>query len=311
MKYFIYLLLFTNSLVLFGCTKNQTSPVKNERKDTTVTVSFQSPLTQKIFSNTHLIDTVFSDTIFSIYEGVKETEIYYQATNGKAMHVFILSVDLNNSAIRMEAAMDYDEIDEDFTRHTVPEFAELLESEGKKVIAGINADFFHWQGPPWSIVENEGKLLKDSWDMKRSRCFFAILKNGTPYIGSRQGFASLTNLIRDALGAGDRLIKDGQVLTPGDETLQPRSGLGLSKNDHLYLIVADGRSAHYSNGLTCQELGKMLHACGAFNAINLDGGGSSTLVIRTKNNSATWQVRNRPSDGSPRDVSNAWMIVAN
>ena len=82
----------------------------------------------------------------------------------------------------------------------------------------------------------------------------------------------------------------------------------MNAEGKLYFIVVDGRSFYYSNGITITKLGQMLKACGATIAINVDGGGSSTFMIKHPL-ADVWQVRNRPSDGTNRAVGNAWMIL--
>ena len=71
-------------------------------------------------------------------------------------------------------------------------------------------------------------------------------------------------------------------------------------------MVVDGRQASYSNGMSFAQLSNVFFALGVKDAINLDGGGSTTLVVK---DGTGWKVRNRPSDGAPRAVANAWTIV--
>ena len=66
---------------------------------------------------------------------------------------------------------------------------------------------------------------------------------------------------------------------PGGEA-QPRTAVGIGNNDKLLiLVVVDGRQPGYSQGVTLAELAQILKDNGAYHAINLDGGGSSTLVV--------------------------------
>lgn len=90
--------------------------------------------------------------------------------------------------------------------------------------------------------------------------------------------------------AGTLLIRDGQRFTDyGSESFEPwfydrrhpRTAIGLSKdNNTLWLIVADGRQPSLAMGMTLPELTDLLEDLGAHNAYNLDGGGSSTMVVR-------------------------------
>lgn len=90
--------------------------------------------------------------------------------------------------------------------------------------------------------------------------------------------------------AGTLLIRDGRRFTDyGSESFEPwfydlrhpRTAIGISKdNNTLWLIVADGRQPNLAMGMTLPELTDLLAGLGAYNAYNLDGGGSSTMVVR-------------------------------
>jgi hypothetical protein len=108
---------------------------------------------------------------------------------------------------------------------------------------------------------------------------------------------------RFAVG-GFPILRDGEPLdgvSPNGPA--PRTGAGVSRDGRrFYLLVADGRSER-SGGLTVAELASLLDEVGADDAVNLDGGGSSTLVARAPG-AASVSVRNTPSDGTERAVAN-------
>ncbi|MNY23468.1 hypothetical protein D3C86_1571370 [compost metagenome] len=56
-------------------------------------------------------------------------------------------------------------------------------------------------------------------------------------------------------------------------------------------------------------MSKIMYAFGVRDAVNLDGGGSSTFMIKHPR-ADVWQVRNQPSDGTPRAIANSWLIVS-
>ncbi|WP_207924257.1 phosphodiester glycosidase family protein, partial [Actinomadura bangladeshensis] len=108
---------------------------------------------------------------------------------------------------------------------------------------------------------------------------------------------------RFAVG-GFPILRDGEPLdglSPNGPA--PRTAAGVSRDGRrFYLLVADGRSER-SGGLTVAELASLLDEVGADDAVNLDGGGSSTLVARAPG-AASVSVRNTPSDGTERAVAN-------
>lgn len=68
-------------------------------------------------------------------------------------------------------------------------------------------------------------------------------------------------------------------------------------------MVVDGRRAGYSAGATLSVLGDLFLAIGAYDAVNLDGGGSSAMVINQ-------QIVNRPSDNKERAVGNGVLVIS-
>lgn len=294
-SYIILLLSFTAS----GCKKDTVSPVKQ--------IVIKSPVTQRILDSTKLMAQVFSDTVFQISEGIEETDIHYLNAKGYTMHAFILKVDMNNPKVKLKASLPYGL--SAFGMQTVPDMAKYIEAPGFKVMAGLNADFFNTStGEPRGIAVINGKVLKTTWFNDRSQTFLGVMNDGKPYIGDREDFIAVQSQLKDALGGGPMLVKDNNILTQTDLSIEPRTGIGLNEDNIMYFIVVDGRSFYYSNGITITDLGIMLKACGSTKAINVDGGGSSTFMIRHPL-ADIWQVRNRPTDGTNRAVGNSWFIA--
>ena len=82
--------------------------------------------------------------------------------------------------------------------------------------------------------------------------------------------------------SGDRMIVRGGKPVAGldDTTPAPRTAIGLDgSGERLIIIVVDGRQPLYSSGATLKELADYMVLYGAETALNLDGGGSSTLVF--------------------------------
>ena len=85
--------------------------------------------------------------------------------------------------------------------------------------------------------------------------------------------------IYNAISGNLMLVERGKALKGLDDVPQPRTAIGIDKNRrHMIIVVIDGRQPGYSEGATLRELAEMMVEFGAFSAMNLDGGGSSTLV---------------------------------
>jgi hypothetical protein len=108
--------------------------------------------------------------------------------------------------------------------------------------------------------------------------------------------------------SGDRPLLVNGVKTVINNTIaHPRTAVGIDADGRkLLILVVDGRSS-VSRGYTMVELADMMTALGAENAINLDGGGSSTMYSR--NGTGGMAIVNEPSDGNERQVANAFGVV--
>lgn len=112
-----------------------------------------------------------------------------------------------------------------------------------------------------------------------------------------------------AVGGSYVLVKDGVAQNSTDQAAHPRTAVGFSADGRkMYLLTVDGRQVD-SRGVTLNELAAMMVELGAHNALNLDGGGSSTLLAREPG-SADPQVENSPSDGGERHVPNGLALFA-
>ncbi|MFD5513985.1 phosphodiester glycosidase family protein, partial [Streptomyces sp. NPDC127051] len=94
-----------------------------------------------------------------------------------------------------------------------------------------------------------------------------------------------------------------------NDTAAPRTAVGFSRDGRrLRILTVDGRQRD-SGGLTLTALGGLMHRLGAYEALNLDGGGSSTLLAGLSGATAL-ALENSPSDGRPRPVANGLVLTA-
>lgn len=108
-----------------------------------------------------------------------------------------------------------------------------------------------------------------------------------------------------AMVGGDRIILQNGVITDNDWVERnPRTSFGYSQDySRVIFCVVDGRSS-ISVGISTKMLGQLMQLAGAYNAINLDGGGSSALYVNKLG------VMNVTSDGTERAVANGIYAVA-
>lgn len=108
----------------------------------------------------------------------------------------------------------------------------------------------------------------------------------------------------DVMGGDTMLVQNGQIAPCAGVScaVQPRTGIGVQADSKVLFVVVDGRQPRYSLGLTDLAFARLMKRLGAVDAVNLDGGGASTFVVEGK-------LVNRPSDGSPRHVATAALIL--
>ena len=118
--------------------------------------------------------------------------------------------------------------------------------------------------------------------------------------------------VEQAVGGGPWLVRDGNIFVDGDtERFSPtdfvnarhaRSAIGIAADGSLLLVAVDGRKAT-SRGVTLNEMAAIMKRLGAQQAMNLDGGGSTAMIV-------SGNVVNTPSDGVERPVANGILVFA-
>jgi hypothetical protein len=147
---------------------------------------------------------------------------------------------------------------------------------------------------------------------------YGEIKGPTLFINSSKDatFGTAYRKVYNAISGQSWLVKDKKPVDDlNDTTTAPRTAVGLDgAGTKLIMIVVDGRQPLYSEGVTVQEMAELMLYYGGDNAINLDGGGSSTLVIQDPQ-THQYRVMNSPIDnyipGRERPVGNHLGIFAN
>ncbi|HEY3312664.1 MAG TPA: phosphodiester glycosidase family protein [Anaerolineales bacterium] len=136
-------------------------------------------------------------------------------------------------------------------------------------------------------------------------------KGPTLFVNSNRDatFGTAYRKVYNAISGQSWLVKDKQPVPDLNDTRKaPRTAVGLDgPGKRLIMIVVDGRQPFYSDGVTIQEMADLMLFYGGDNAINLDGGGSSSMVIKDPK-TGEYEVMNSPIDngipGRERPVGN-------
>lgn len=193
-----------------------------------------------------------------------------------------------------------------------------VEAEGKlmrtsamavknEALAAINGGFFGADASPRGLLRLDGALVAPANDGQGS---IGIDERGGLVLAERP--AGDWPQCKEALGAGVVLVRDGKVVDHGKRQRSirhPRSAIGTTNDGRILLVTIDGRTDK-AVGTSYEETAQLLTALGCTFAINLDGGGSSTLWV------ASIGVCNYPCDNKQFDhqgeraVANALLVHA-
>ena len=173
---------------------------------------------------------------------------------------------------------------------------------GVDMLVAVNASPWTPWKEPWNhkfachmgLTVAQGEIL-DTNDLGRPS--FIVYKNGKVDFRTDKNKATIKNKDLYISVPGFAVILDNGTITPwaaDDKSVHPRTGYGLSKDRrYLYFIVVDGRQKDYSIGATTGEIAQLLKEYGAEDALNMDGGGSTTLAV--------WNPQAADKDGKTPD----------
>lgn len=169
----------------------------------------------------------------------------------------------------------------------------------KFVVQNNTITYISQKGETVNVPEN-GYLIVMSGDYYTNAA--SVFKVGDPVtlqVSSTIDF----DQIDTAFGGGGLLLLNGQEVPATDIVAagrQPRTAFGVSQDGtKAIMMVVDGRGD--SIGATHSEMAALMKEYGAYEALHLDGGGSSTMVVKTIDDAAP-QLQNTPSDGAQRKV---------
>ena len=266
-------------------------------------------------------------TDYNLAPGAVETEIILNDDNGSRRQVVhVIEVDPNNDNIsvmpsfkNISTDVDYSDTD-NWGIMEMSKQAAYVESElGKNVVGAMNVclswDFTH----PYGLLVYEGKVLCDN----RASCdtcgkghpgggYLVIYKDGKAEL--RDAMAELTGdewMAQTVCFA--YLVKDGVNVNAkedhNDVNGAPRSVIGVKEDGTLVIMMVDGRMSPYSAGFTSHEMAQMMIDLGCVDAINCDGGGSSTFITE-REGTGELTVKSRFSDGAERATLTGILVIS-
>jgi hypothetical protein len=206
-----------------------------------------------------------------------------QTDEPRPLHYHVVLIDPHADDVRFAVTPHNGDEPRDTTRQTTRSF---LEEVGASL--AINAHFFS----PWPPEDAYATLLglsvsdgdayshfEPGWEVA-----LAFAADGTAAIvrwadGDTSGWGTDPPMeVHNAVGTNEQIVTAG-TNTGAWEALHPRTAVGVTATGHVMFMIVDGRQEGISEGMSTPEVADVMIALGATDAINLDGGGSTTLAV--------------------------------
>lgn len=239
--------------------------------------AFFSCATNKKYVNISIREIVFEPNWENICEGIQYAKEEYSKL---PLIIHILKIDLKNKNINIvntppdrfkESGKVYPE--------TVMSFAKRENTE-----AAMNACFFKYRTPldriyaSLGIHIHKGEILSPPIPRLASLCF---TKDRLVFITSNQNKTSFPSEIIYAVSGFNKILENGKAVNLKNEVPDSRTIAGTDiEKKILFVLFAEGENKYKSRGVSISEAVFLMQKLGAFEAIQLDGGGSSSLVIK-------------------------------
>lgn len=261
--------------------------------------------------------SIVSNKQSTLAQGVQENLFTVYDKNGEQVKMYATTIDPSVESVKMFTS--YKGMDNSsFGMSKLTEQIEVFNQKAASgdsyyqgtVVAGINASYYNMNTgkPTGAFVMNGNDVTSEAEG--NAYGYFAIMKDGTVKIGNKGDYSKDKGNIQEAFGIYTMLIVDGKICSELDATAKyPRQTIGITADNKVVILSADGNQSPTSVGLTLLEQAQAMYDLGCVWAGHLDGGGSMTHGIRAEGESE-FKVVNTPSDGSERSISNGFIIAS-
>ena len=234
----------------------------------------------------------------AVFAGIDIAEGRATAVDGRPQRAIAVRIDLRTPGIEFVSTEGNGEAPGETDGETATAFARRHHAQ-----VAINANLFSpCCGPGGKdlggLALSAGKIVSPPVRHGPGDCVLAITRDNRAVITRSDPSFNVEDYWTAVAGTGI-IVKAGRNVAASNDTggdkSHPRTAVGLDADGrHLFLLVIDGRRPGRSEGATLVELADWLVQLGAHEALNLDGGGSTTLVVEERSGP---EVRNEPADG--------------
>lgn len=223
-------------------------------------------------------------------------------------------IDIEGNGYKGHMLVVYDPSKIQLAQITNMKYGLMIEQFVKRynAVAGINAGGFNYSEiygySPTGTVIIDGQIINDNGSTGWGGGIIGFTNDNILVLTKSSAEEAIQKGIRDAVSFGPFLIVNGvasEFRGNGGYGIAPRTAIGQRKDGIVLMLVIDGRRPGHSLGVDMVELTNIMLKYGAYNASNLDGGGSSTIVVGTE----TLSVAGGSGYTGDRYLPNAWLLI--
>lgn len=249
-----------------------------------------------------------------LYEGV---DVVSYSVAEPLMKIVAARIDLQAPGVEFkttESNPNFKKEERETVRRTVAEFL-----NDRSLSLAVNANFYTPFNASTIVKEGDSNLtglaVSDGFVLSEPADTFPsfVVKNdGSVEIKQYSPGDDLSD-VKVAVSGNQIVLKDGEILALADKAVHPRTAVGISRDSrYVYLATIDGRQPKFSVGATYEQVASALKYLGAWQGLNLDGGGSTTFVVRGADDKPV--LLNRPCNPTldrMRHNGNGLGVIAN
>ena len=275
-----------------------------------------------IVENTDMVASIYKDSSYVLTPGLTVTEFFYLGSHGKTMKTWFFEVDLTQENLTIENITPGNKPLGSGLSEGLTTMIKHVDSPEYFVWGGTSTDFGSSSTGSQGVFHHDCVCYRDEFTTSpaRPRSFFYLTKDKKAYTAEASEYDEIASSveIEEAFSGSSQVLRGGDVpyIEPNDVSdIHPRTAVGCSEDGNtVWFMVVDGRRYTWLNGMYLEDLGAVFKALGAESAINLDGGGSSTFVVRVMpghEDPDRFKVLNWPNDngGQDRPLYNGMAIV--
>lgn len=271
--------------------------------------------------------SVFSTEHSILAPGIEQDINYAQTVDGKQIVYYVATVDVTRddvdilvnykdnkapvgSNIGLQTVEDQVAALVDNYRSMTDENGDPLYENFNAIVATNGAGYNITNGTPSGLVVMQGV----EYYPVGAPGFFAILEDGTAMIGTQEDYEAHKEAIKEGIAAfGSVLVKDGKINVTKSanyvSSRASRTAIGITAEGKVVMMVLDGRQLPRSAGGAMEEIAQIMLEAGCVQAVNLDGGGSTTYLSKPAGSDEI-ELVNTPSDGYARSVATSLVAIS-